>query len=71
MVERRLEKQICPECGERRVVEILYGMPTSDAFEDAERGDFILGGCVIIGNDPSRGCTSCGWRGEVPGSSQA
>ena len=65
MAERRPKKEVCPRCGQRTVVDVLYGMPTHDAFEAAERGELILGGCVIVGDDPSRGCTSCGWPGGV------
>jgi hypothetical protein len=32
----------CPRCGSADVVSILYGMPTAEAFEEAERGE--LGG---------------------------
>ena len=36
----------CPKCG-GKVVEILYGEPTYEAFEASERGEIVLGGCCI------------------------
>ena len=49
----------CPFCGSPKVVRILYGMPSYDAFLEAEAGKIILGGCVVSGNDPKWGCTDC------------
>ena len=39
---------------------ILYGMPTHAAFELAEKGHFILGGCCIEENAPKWLCPKCG-----------
>ncbi|MBQ9310282.1 MAG: hypothetical protein IJ222_05380 [Bacteroidales bacterium] len=49
----------CPHCG-GKVVSILYGEPTPEAFEAAERGEFILGGCCINELSPHWECLSCG-----------
>ena len=52
----------CPRCGSNNVCEILYGMPTGEAFELAEQGKLILGGCDIIMDDlpqPDYGCLDC------------
>lgn len=41
---------------------ILYGMPTGEAFELAEQGNVILGGCEIIMDDTPQadyGCLDC------------
>lgn len=32
----------CPKCGSSNVCEILYGMPTGEAYELAEQGKLIL-----------------------------
>ncbi len=54
----------CPKCG-GKVVEILYGMPTSEAFEASERGELVLGGCCITLDengkiaDPDWQCIKC------------
>ena len=55
-----MSKKKCPACGSTDTVKIIYGMPTYEAFEAAERGEFVLGGCCISGNDPSRHCKVCG-----------
>ncbi len=34
----------------------IYGYPAYEAFEAAERGEIVLGGCCITGNDPERAC---------------
>lgn len=54
----------CKTCGQRTVVEILYGFPTHEAGEAAERGELVLGGCCINvdGSDPEWQCTHCGQR---------
>jgi hypothetical protein len=44
-------------------VPVVYGLPAPELFEEADRGEVILGGCsIIIGDEPmaNRGCTSCG-----------
>ena len=38
--------KVCPKCG-GKIVEILYGEPTEELFNAAERGEVILGGCCI------------------------
>lgn len=59
-------KYICPSCGERSGVDIVYGYPGSiELLEQVERGEVALGGCCItIGESPERKCTSCEhkWR---------
>jgi hypothetical protein len=40
---------------------ILYGMPTPEAFEAAERGEFVIGGCCIFPGQADKRCTACGW----------
>lgn len=49
----------CPSCGSPKVVRILYGMPSYEAFLEAEAGKIILGGCVVSDNDPKWGCINC------------
>lgn len=49
----------CPNCGKTRVVKIAYGMPASELFEAAERGEVALGGCCINEFDPSWTCLDC------------
>ncbi len=49
----------CPTCGSRRAVPIVYGYPTSELFEVAERGEVRLGGCVIGNESPDYECRDC------------
>ena len=64
------KKQRCPDCGEREGVELLFGMPSSEAMEAAERGEIALGGCLIPWEPLHYRCLACGWewgRPEEPG----
>ncbi len=49
----------CPRCGSLNAINILYGMPTYDAFLMAEEGKVKLGGCCITGTDPEYYCKNC------------
>lgn len=60
---RRAGPAHCPGC--HREVEstpILWGLPSSDGFEAAKRGDVVLGGCLVSESDPSHICPLCGTR---------
>ena len=52
-------KYICPSCKAKDGVDILYGMPSPELIEKAERGEIALGGCVIEENQPDRRCLKC------------
>ena len=54
----------CPACKQRTGVEILYGMPTPELIEAAQRLEVALGGCSLTAGMPHRECTTCGhqWR---------
>ena len=54
----------CPSCGSPSVAPIVYGLPDANLQEQARRGEVVLGGCEIIGEDPNRACRECGhqWR---------
>ena len=49
----------CPRCGSTDAVEIVYGYPTAETFEAAERGEIVLGGCVIGPEAPDYECRAC------------
>ena len=36
----------CPKCGSKKAVEIIYGMPTGDAFRLSEEGKLVIGAVV-------------------------
>ncbi|RWZ58016.1 hypothetical protein EQV77_09515 [Halobacillus fulvus] len=49
----------CPKCRSRNTVDILYGMPTAEAFQKAEKGLLKLGGCTIMPGQPNSFCNDC------------
>ena len=49
----------CPRCGATDAIEIVYGYPTAETFEAADRGEVALGGCVIGPEAPDYECRSC------------
>ena len=57
-------KYVCPACKQKSGVNILYGMPSHEGVEMAERGEIALGGCCIDLEGPERKCVLCGneWR---------
>ena len=48
----------CPKCN-NKLLKVVYGMPSHELFEAAERGEVILGGCCISGDDPAYYCKKC------------
>lgn len=57
----------CPHCG-GKVVRIIYGEPTPETFEKADRGELVIGGCCINEESPDWECTNCHhqFRKEIP-----
>lgn len=49
----------CPACSEP-AVPIVYGLPDPSLSDSAERGEVLLSGCVIAGDDPTAACNRCG-----------
>ena len=49
----------CPECRSAKVVEIVYGYPSSDWEKDVDSGKVVLGGCCIPPDPHSWQCQSC------------
>jgi len=57
------EVPACGRCGSTALHHVVYGMPTVDLFEEADRrSDLSLGGCCIGSDDWSTECVSCGQR---------
>lgn len=50
---------VCPQCG-GAPTKIVYGYPTYETFEAAERGEVLLGGCMVWDGRPSSQCSQCG-----------
>ncbi len=63
-IKVKSKPQTCPKCN-GKIVDIIYGEPSYELFEAAERGEVVLGGCCICVdengniNDPSWECTNC------------
>lgn len=50
----------CPQCGAPDVVPILYGYTEDPATLAAvDRGELVLGGCMVTGDDPAWCCRAC------------
>jgi hypothetical protein len=54
------ERYACPKCDKKAGVAILYGYPSEELFEEAEKGEVVLGGCMQLLDDPDRQCLECG-----------
>ncbi len=48
----------CPSCG-ATMMAIVYGMPSYELFQAAERGEVILGGCLVSEDNPTVHCPDC------------
>lgn len=50
---------VCPKCGSKNTVRIVYGYPSKKTLEIAKNSKVILGGCIISDNDPAWHCNDC------------
>lgn len=56
----------CPGCGQDvEPVPVLYGYPTPEAFEAADRGELAIGGCCPDFG-PDAVCPVCGEGVDAP-----
>ncbi len=55
------ETASCPRCGSP-AVPIVYGLPAGELFEAADRGEVVLGGCMVWDEQPEWACrgVDCG-----------
>lgn len=49
----------CLKCSSSKVIPIAYGYLSSEMIEELERGEIILGGCVITDEIPLWHCGEC------------
>ena len=49
----------CHRCGRQAVVKILYGEPNEEAEVLSKEGKLVLGGCIVIEQNPDWACTHC------------
>jgi hypothetical protein len=57
---------VCPACGGPGFP-IVYGLATYQAGQATERGEIVLGGCAVTGEDPDYRCGECGVRWAANG----
>jgi hypothetical protein len=50
---------ICPRCGSRDVLPIVYGLPGPELTEESIAGRVALGGCLVGPESPDRMCQNC------------
>ena len=50
----------CPACGSTDAARIVYGYPSFELSKAEERGEVVLGGCLIGPESPDYECRSCG-----------
>lgn len=57
----------CPECKNKRIAEIQYGLIMPELVEEQiKSGEIVLGGCTIIeGQSPRWECNNCHYRWGV------
>lgn len=62
----RYQRWECPICLIYTIVPVVIGLPNPEDMEAAMRGEIILQGCIVHGDEPARPivCTQCGWFGE-------
>ena len=51
---------ICPSCGSSNSIPIVYGKPSSEAMKKAEKGEIVLGGCIVRPDRNKYRCKDCG-----------
>lgn len=51
--------KVCPKC-EGDLIPIVYGYPSPEMVESADRGEILLGGCIVSDSDPQFRCAHCG-----------
>jgi hypothetical protein len=55
-----VQDDACPKGGQHDPIRIAYGFPSGDMFEAADRGEIVLGGCLISRSSPTTSCRKCG-----------
>jgi hypothetical protein len=61
-VPRRSVAPLCPDCpGSTTGVEVVFGLPSANLFEAADRGEAVLAGCMppLDEPEPRWACPRC------------
>ncbi|XXX75544.1 hypothetical protein WMF30_48630 [Sorangium sp. So ce134] len=56
----------CPACASPRILRIFYGLPLPETMALVERGEALLGGCIICAGQPDWECSRCRHRWHDP-----
>lgn len=54
-----MKKKKCPNCNSTKIIRIVYGYPSAEAGEKAEKGLIKLGGCCVDESSPQWHCKNC------------
>lgn len=56
-----LKPRRCPVCGSSWIAKILYGYPgcSPDLQRELDRGEVVLGGCIVFSFSPEWQCMDC------------
>lgn len=57
LAEEAAKRIVCPNCGAKAGVDILYGYPSGKMSSNT-----ILGGCIVSEESPKHGCLQCSHR---------
>jgi len=52
-------REVCPNCGSKDVIPIVYGYPPEELGREAKEGKVHLGGCGIYESNPQNYCKKC------------
>ncbi len=59
LIDLAQRPSFCPKCHSKDIVEIIYGYPSSEAWELEAEGKLALGGCIVDPENPSWYCNDC------------
>jgi hypothetical protein len=62
------ERLTCQRCGSGNVLPIQYGLPGPEMFDAAQRGEIVLGGCIVSPDNPDTHCGACAFEWQAHGS---
>lgn len=49
----------CAKCGRRERKRVVFGYPSPELIEQAQRGEVVLGGCELPPTTPTWWCEEC------------
>ena len=52
--------RVCPACGREESIPVVFGLPSPELMDAAEKGLVSLGGCMMPEGPADFACRSCG-----------